>query len=191
MNWILNFLWVLVVEYIQNIPFMVGIVAGLSGIRRGLPWWEWSPMFVGGSFASAVLISSMDWIKVMATTRTAKHPNLLRMLRMGIIFSVACGLLVVYFILTSPLEKSSLADVVFGILIGAATAIVQARNNFPPRLVALHALGFAVTGGSMVALIRWSAEVAPGWQMLAWVGWLTLMMSILIVLFDYVPFLRR
>lgn len=191
MNWLLNFVWVLVVEYIQNVPFMVGVVAGLSSLRRGVPWWEWSLMFVGGSFASAVLISSTEWLKVMATTRVAKRPNRFRMLRMGLIFSVACGLLVVYFILTSPLENPSLVDVAFGILIGAATAIVQARNSISPRLVALHALSFAVTGGSMVALIRWSAEVAPGWQMLAWISWLTLMMSILIVLFDYVPFLRR
>ncbi len=189
MRWILNFLWVLVVEYIQNVPLMVSIVAGLYIIKKGWPWWEWSLICVGGSFACAVVISSTEWIKIKATTRTANQPNPLRMLRMGIIFSVACGLLVVYFSLTSSLKKPSLADIVFGLLVGAATAIVQARK-MPLGLVALHALGFAVAGGSLVALIRHSMEVAPGWQMLAWIGWLTLVMSLWIVLFDYVPFLR-
>lgn len=189
MNWILSFLWVLVVEYFQNIPFVVGLVAGSSGIKRGLPWWKWSLMYLSSSFVAAVAISSTDWIKVMATTRTTYQPDLLRMLRTGTIFSVGCGLLVIYFILTSRLKHPSLADVVFGLLIGAATAIVQAKG-IPPALVALHALGFAIAGGSLIALVRHSGEVAPGRKMLAWIGWLTLMISVLIVFFDYLPFLR-
>jgi len=188
-NWILNFLWVLVIEYIQNVPITVGFVVGISSIKRGLAWWKWSLMYVGGSFACAVAVSSTEWIKVMATTRTANQPNILRMLNMGAIFSIACGLLVAYFILTSQLKNPSLADVAFGLLIGMAVATIQARN-ISPALVTLHSLGFAAVGGSLVMFFRRSAEVAPGREMLTWVGWLTLAMSMLIVIFDYVPFLR-
>jgi hypothetical protein len=190
MTWTLNFLWVLAVECIQNTPFMVGVVTGLSSIRRGLDWWKWSLMCVGSSYASAVAISSTEWIKVMPTTRIANPPDLLRMLYMGTIFSVACAFLVVYFVLTWRLKKPFLSDVAFGILIGTTTAIVQARN-LPPMLVALHALSFAVASGSFVALSRYSAEVAPGRKMIAWISGITLVISILIVLFDYVPFLSR
>ncbi len=189
MNWILNFLWVLVVEFIQNLPCIVGIVTGLSTIKRGLAWWKGSLMCLVGSYACAVVISSTDWIKVMATTRIANQPNLLRMLVNGTIFAVACILLVAYFILTSKLKTPSLADVVFGLVLCGAVAIIQAKD-FPPLLLALHALGFAAVGSSLVTLIRRSAEAAPGRRMAAWVGWLTLAMSILIVFFDYMPFLR-
>jgi hypothetical protein len=189
MKWALNFLLVLTVEYIQNLPMIIGVVFGLAGMKRSLAWWKCSLFFLGGSFVSAAIISSTEWIKVLGTTRTANPPDLLNMLKMGIIFSVGCGIMVVYFFLTSRLKKPFLADVVFGVLIGAATAVAEA-GYLPVSLVILHALGFAAAGGSLVALFRHSAAIAPRRKMLTWIAWITLLMTILIVLFDYVPFIR-
>jgi hypothetical protein len=154
-----------------------------------MAWWKWSLMSVSGSFVCAIAISSTDWIKVMPTTRVAVLPDVFKMFRMGTIFSAVCGILMAYFILTSRLKKPYWADVVFGLLIGTATAIIQARN-ISLMLVVLHALGFAAAGGGVVALLRLSADIAPGRKMLIWIGLLTLLMSLLITLFDYVPFLN-
>lgn len=189
MTWFLNFLLVLTIEYIQNLPMIIGVVAGLAGMKNRLAWWKWALWFVGGSYVSAAVITGTDWIKVMGTTRTTNPPDMLNALRNGSIFAVGCAILVVYYLLTAKLKKPYLADAVFGILIGAATAVAEA-GYLPLGLVVLHALGFAAAGGSLVALFRYSSDVAPGRKQIIQIGLITLLMTVLIVLFDYLPFIK-
>ena len=189
MIWIGNFLLVLVVEYVQNIPFIVGIVLGLAAIKRGLGWWKGLLSMVLGSFICAAVITGTEWIKVMGTTRTAGPPDWASVLRNGVIFAVACGLLLGYILLTDRLKKPFVADLVFGVVLGALVAVVEAMN-VPVFLVLLHALGFAASGSCLVTLIRRSAGASSGRALLAWIGVITLVMSVLIVAFDYAPFVR-
>lgn len=84
MSWFLNFLLVLVIEYAQNIPIIIGIFSGLSGIKHGQPWWKIFLLFVGGSFVSAAVITATDWVKVMDTTRTTALSFIGVALRTGI-----------------------------------------------------------------------------------------------------------
>lgn len=190
MNWIANLTWVLIMEYLQNAPFIAGFVLGLAGIKRGLAWWKGLLSMIAGSFACAAVISGTDWIKVMATTRTTSPPDLANALRIGCIFAVACGILLAYIVLTNRLKKPYVADLIFGVVVCVIVAVVEARNN-PAFLVRLHALGFATSGSFLITLIRRSAD-APSWRaLLAWMGFITLVMSVLIVVFDYAPFVRR
>ena len=191
MNLVLNFLWVLVVEYIQNFPFILGFIFAWASLKRGLAWWKWLLMLLGGNYGCAIFIASMDWIKLSATTLTARSQDLTNIIRLGTIFTVGTGLLLVYFVLTTKFNKTFWADVVFGIVVGILVAVAEALGNVAPLQVTLHALGFAAAASSLVTLFRRSADVAPGRAMLVRVGLITLVMSILIVIFDYVPFLRE
>lgn len=190
MNLILNFLWVLGVEYLQNLPCILGIVFAWAGFKRGLIWWKWVLMLLAGNFGCAVLIVGMDWIKLLATTLTAGSQDVASILRMGTIFSVATGLLLIYFTLTAKLRKSFWADAIFGVIVGVLVAVAETLGNIAPFLIFMHALGFAAAAASLVTLIRRSADAASNREMLIRVGLITLVMSMLIVIFDYVPHLR-
>jgi hypothetical protein len=190
MNLILNFLWVLGVEYLQNLPFILGVVFAWTGFKRGLVWWKWVPMLLAGSFGCAVFTSSLDWIKLLATTLTARAQDVTNIIRLGTIFSVAAGLLMIYFMLTAKLRKPFWADVVFGVIVSVLVAVAETLGNIAPFLILMHALGFAAAAPSLVTLFRRSADVAPGREMLIRIGLITLVMSVFIVVFDYVPHLR-
>ncbi len=189
MTWLLNFLLVMSVEYTQNLPTIIGIVLGLSALKRGLAWWKSLLFFAGGSFLSAFLITGTEWIKVMGTTRTAEPPSLSAALFMGVLFTVGCLVIVLYFRLTDRLKRTYLADILFGVSLVALTAVVESFSA-PPELVVLHALGFAAAGSVLIILFRRSADLKPGRAMAAPIALLTLLMTLLIVLFDYLPFIK-
>ena len=189
MTWIVNFLHVLTIEYLQNVLFVVGLVLGLAGIKRGYAWWKCLLVMIGGSFSCAAVISALDEIKVMATTRTSGPPTLAGVLFMGVIFSVGCGLLLAYIALTDRLKRTYAADAAFGVLLGSVSAVIEA-GNIPPLLVLLHALGFAAAGGCLVAILRRVADASSRRALLASMGLVNLLMSVLISIFDYAPFVR-
>lgn len=191
MNLILNFLWVLGVEYIQNLPFILGVVYAWSGFKRGMVWWKWSLILLLGSFGCAALIVSMDWIKLLPTTLTAESQDIANIIRPGVIFSIGTGLMLIYFALTTKLKKPFWADVIFGVIVGLLVAIAETLGNYASFLVIMHALGLATAAASLITLFRRSADVAPGRAMLTRIGSITLLMSVLIVIFDYAPHLRR
>ncbi len=189
MIWLLNFLLVLTIEYIQNIPIIIGIVLGLSAIKRGLAWWKVFLFFAGGSFVSALVITATDWIKVRGTTRTTELPSLAGALYMGVLFFLGCGVMALYFWLTGKLKRPYLADILFGFSLGALTAVLEVPY-LPPGLVLLHALGFAAAGSAVTSLLRRSSGDRPGRKRTGHMLLITLVMTLLIMLFDYLPFIR-
>ena len=190
MSLLLNFLWVLGVEYFQNLPCILGIVFAWAGFKSGLVWWKWLLILLIGNFGCAILIVAMDRIKLLPTTLTSGSQDLANIIRMGTIFSVASGLLLLYFALTTKLRKPFWADVVFGVIVAVLIAVVETLGNFAPSVILMHALGFAAAGACLVTLIRRSADLPPGRDRLIRVGLITLVMSVLIVIFDYLPHLR-
>src|SRR5512147_2397104 len=117
MNLMLNFLWVLGVEYIQNLPFMLGLIYAWAGFKGGTVWWKCLLILLISNFVCAALIVGMDRIKFLPTTLTTQSQGVADVIRMGIIFSVVTGLLVIYFALTAKLRKPFWADIVFGVIV--------------------------------------------------------------------------
>lgn len=191
MNLALNFLWVLGVEYTQNLPFIIGIVYAWAGFKRGMAWWKWLLILLIGNFSCAALIVSMDWIKLLPTTLTTGSQDVASVIRLGVIFSIGTGLMLLYFALTTRLKRPLWADAVFGVVLALPVALAETQGNFASFLVIMHALGLATAAASLITLFRHSADVAQGREMLIRIGFVTLLMSVLIVIFDYAPHLRR
>lgn len=194
MNWILSLLWVFVIEYIQNAPFIIGLVLGLVGIKRGLARWKGFLIMVAGSFVCAGLIVGTDWIKVMATTHAPDLVTLFDVLYMGVMFSAVCGILLIYYSLTSKVKNPLWADIVFGITLGALGGFAEAGDIniiFTHTLVVvLHMLGFALAAGSLVTLLRYSAQAESGKALFGKINLAIFVMTLSIALFDYFPFLE-
>src|SRR5574338_384748 len=124
-NLVLNFIWVLGVEYTQNLPFILGVVYAWAGFKRGMVWWQWLLILLIGNFGCSALIAGMDWIKLLPTTLTAGSQDVASIIRLGIIFSIGTGVMLLYFALTAKLKKPLWADVVFGILLALPVALAE------------------------------------------------------------------
>jgi len=190
MNLALNFLWVLGVEYLQNLPFILCVVFAWGGIKRGWVWWKWLAILLVGNYGCAAIIVAADWIKLLGTTLQPGAQDVASVIRIGTVFAIGTGFLLGYFILTTKLKKPFWADVVFGIIAGILSAIAETLGSVAPFLIVMHALGFAAAAASMITLIRFSADAAQGRETFIRIGLITLVMSVWIVLFDYVPHLR-
>ncbi|MCC6260465.1 MAG: hypothetical protein IT311_06345 [Anaerolineales bacterium] len=190
-DWILKFSWVLLIEYIQNLPIILGIVFSLAKLKQGWAWWKSLLMMIGSSFLCAFIISATEPLKIIPTTLEARPFDAPTVGSSGIIFSIACALLLAYILFTGKLKKPYLADWIFGALVGGGIALSEALNHFPLLLVALHAAGFMLASGCLVTLIRYAADSATPKALLTKVGLITLLMTVLIAIFDYAPFISQ
>ncbi|MCC7119686.1 MAG: hypothetical protein IT310_14270 [Anaerolineales bacterium] len=189
MDWVLKFSWVLLIEYIQNLPIIWGIIFSLAKLKQGWSWRQSLLVMLGSSFLCALIITSTEPLKILPTTLEPRPFTVATFLFSGVVFFIACALLLIYMIFTRPLKKPYLADIIFGVLVGGGIAISEALNAFPLLLVMLHAAGFVLASGSLVTLIRYAADSASQKALLTKIGLITLLMTVLIAIFDYAPFI--
>lgn len=194
----MGILTIFIVEALQNIPFVFGGVIGLYGWHKGQIWSAIASIILG-SLGSAWLIILTESAKLNRTTLTIGHnplpllQGIKKLLVMAGLFSIGFLLICIYLEQAWADWKTDLLIIAGLATIASLTQVILPSANKVPRLrILTHTLSFIVAGMAILPMMRfamWTSDTLG--EPILWVAPITLIMSLLITIVDYAPFLKR
>jgi hypothetical protein len=166
------------VEYLQNLPILVGLMAALK-----TPDWTLSLLFTAlGAFGTAIIISLTERLKL--GNQVSEHPT--PFLVNGVTFLIGSLVYLVYFRLVRgsavvPLIVDLILGGVLGLLMGLAQGYGRGLGRLDRSDVA-HVVGLMLAGAALCAVI---GLIGDSWSALTAAPVLCILMTLLIVRLDY------
>jgi hypothetical protein len=169
---------IIAVEYLQNLPILVGLMLALK-----TPNWALSLVFVAlGAFGTALTIHLTERIKLR--DQASDHPTPL--LVNSITFLIGSGIYLVYFrLVRSAVPYPVLADVILGGGLGLLMGAAQGYGRGVGRLDRddwMHMIGLLLAGAALCNIIGF---VADSWPPLVAALILCVVMTLIIARLDY------
>lgn len=205
------FLWVLGVEMIQNFPFVIGVIVGRAitrmpavdaepaapSILRGIRLWpahpNWSglvPAWIGCALTAIIIVITEPLKTAPLIGRPPASVRLFDMVALSVIFGI---IIVVFWAYEShPWRRQRLVDfslcVAGGSLVALAEIVSVNERNW--QVITGHVIAFMLTAFALLEGFRWASapERRSRWGHVVLVN---LVMSLIIVIVDYGPFLPR
>jgi hypothetical protein len=169
---------ILTVEYLQNLPILVGLMLALK-----TPNWGLSLVSVAlGAFGTALTIHLTERIKLRDQVSGNPTPLLVN----AITFLVGSGIYLVYFrLVRSAVPFPVLADVILGGGLGLLMGLAQGYGRGVGRLDRddwMHIIGLLLAGAALCIIIGFAAD---SWPPLVAALILCVIMTLIIVRLDY------
>jgi hypothetical protein len=193
--WIYKFLHVFFFEFVQNLPAVVVVVILLKFKKELNTFYKIAVAFAG-CFLSVFLITTLEPYKVSVTTLATPSPTgTLGLLIFAVVFTVLA--LVAYKYLSSKFS-SQRNDILVGVAFAVVTVIYEVlttilKGDIEVATVARtisHSLAFLVSFPLTIALIKMAANKVKLLGILGGTLLATVIMTLVIVLIDYVPFIK-
>lgn len=176
------FLWVLIIEGIQNIPAMAGMVFAL-GTDGLLPY----ALSFLGMMTTAIVISLTENIKLRFTNLDQEESTFLGTLGYGAGLSVFSWVYI-YVSQWGDWQRDLLVGAIMGALLSVAS--FKRESWFTPRFFS-HTISFAVAAAGILYLLRLAKTAEMLGEKVAFVILTTIIMTVIIAVIDYGPFLQK
>lgn len=191
---IYGLLWLLFWETIQNIPSILGVVFTIK-------FWKHSNRYLKavfpllGGIGTVIMLGTFENIKLQVTTLPSESLNTIESFLIGTAaFSIFIFLAGWYY---SAKWSNNTSDIIFGVSVALLLTVVEVWANVAKgdhdvnsfARVGGHTVAFLISFPVTVLLIRKASE-AKGWLLFVRILAALAAMSAIIVVIDYLPFLR-
>lgn len=177
-----KFFHVFFVEWIQNLASMIGMVLALT--TNGWISYGW---VIGGMLITSVVISLTENWKLAATELPQESQTLWGTVQYGFLL----GLFGAVYLFLSQWGEWRIHLEIGLVLGGALSALSFSKENWwTPRFLS-HTASFSATGGVLLLLFRLAKDASTVSEKSLHIVTLTTVMTLLIVVIDYGPFLKK
>lgn len=177
-----SFFHVFFIEWIQNLASIVGLVLALT-----TPGWGGYGMVIGGMLITSIVIALTENWKLSATELPQELQTLWGTLQYGLLLG---GFGCLYLFLSQWGDWR--IHLVIGLVLGGALSAISfsKENWWTPRFWS-HTASFSATGGVLLLLFRIAKDATSTSEKSLHIVTLTTVMTLLIVVIDYGPFLKK